>query len=201
MISQLLGLSTSGPAPAMIVVLSAAVALVARRAGPRPIRALEAARGVAYRRLHPLDGPVGRMIPPRGDPRSLTRQKDDDEYVLTARSSVMRLYRVLLREGATWNPKSTKKYRMIERRGETRKQYSVGSFVFRDNLLAQRQLHIYLFPSPDGGVDVNAHEEDSTIADPEGHVDAGDMVKGDPDGKIERVLEDAGIKTETREQQ
>jgi hypothetical protein len=58
---------------------------------------------------------------------------------------------------------------------------------------ARRQLHVYAFRAPGGGVDVYAHEERSWSHDPEGHLTDTNQEDGDPEGRVVAALRDAGI--------
>lgn len=158
--------------------------------GPRRARALETFRGLLFRKLHPLDGKVGLQIPPVGQSRDLLRDKTDSgEHVLTTEESQRAVENALFKNGWAWNPISTKKYRVVD--GE--KQYTVGTWVYRANRLADTQLHCYLFRNDDGTIDVYCHQEPNLVTNPTAHVHGSNQVAGDPNGRLQADLTDSGV--------
>jgi len=159
------------------------VAIASRYLRPRLARRLETVRGLVWRAV---DGVARR----RGRP--LIRDKTGDgEYVTTIETTQHHLETALHGAGWRWNPLSTKKYRRVN--GE--RQWSIGTMVWRDGVLAARQLHCYYFYNSDGGIDVYCHDEPSAIARPRAHVGGADQVAGDPDNRLREGLAAAEIET------
>lgn len=186
------------PKEAVVPLAIAGIAIVIvrglRRIEPREARAIEVIRGRLFRLLHPLDGPLGKTIPPAGEARELVREKGQEDYVCTVRDTLHELQTALDQAGWTYNPVSTEKYRTIETEGgEVIEQYDVATWALRDGATAETQLHAYVFRNENGTLDVYAHSEDNFVSDPAGHTDAGDMRHGDPDGRLRDDLEEAGI--------
>jgi len=183
------------PPAALAPILSiGALIIVSRlgRLGPRVVRRLETVRGLVWRALHPLGGPIGRRIPPRGEPRDLVRDKTgSEEYVLTVDASLHEIETALSKRRWNWNPISTKKFRRVG--GDGRTQWSVASWVYRDGPLADRQLHCYMFYNDAGGIDVFCHDEPNLISQPREHTNPIKQTPGDPDGRLRADLADAGL--------
>jgi hypothetical protein len=155
--------------------------------GPRRARMLESIRGRIWSLLGPLTGPVGRRIPPVGEPRKLTRDvSDTNDYIGYTNDSQRQVEKALHKNGWNWNPISTKKYR-----GDG--EYTIGTWVYRSSLFSSTQLHCYLFENEDGQVEVYCHKEPSVITKPSEHASSGARVSGDPDGRLRADLKDGGI--------
>lgn len=177
----------------LLVIGAVAVVRFIGRVRPRRARKLERVRTKVWQALHPLDGSIGNKIPPADEPRDLIRDKtDSDEYVCTVSASQKVLEEVLYKRGWRWNPVSTKKYRMVD--GE--KQFTRGTWVYRSELFADKQLHCYFFPAGDNEFDIYAHKEDNLVSNPREHTDASNMVDGDPNGLLRADIEEAGIEYE-----
>lgn len=185
------------PKEAAVPLTIAGIAIVIvhglRRIEPREARALEVLRGRLFRLLHPLDGRLGKMIPPVGEERDLVRKKGPEDYVCTVTDTLHELQTALDNQGWTYNPVATEKYRTVEIDGEQVEQYDVASWALRDSTLAEKQLHCYVFRNEDGTLDVYAHREDNFGSDPSGHTDASDMEHGDPEGRLRDDLDAARI--------
>jgi|AntDeeMinimDraft_5_1070356.scaffolds.fasta_scaffold03544_3 hypothetical protein len=107
---------------------------------------------------------LGAVLDERAGPRPIT----EGEYAGTYPSDRDAFERLLWAEGFVRNPFSRLKVR--------EDGPEVGSWVTRDSPLADRQLHLMLFPGEDG-VDVYAHEEISSgnpLLGP-AHFDGGDQ--------------------------
>lgn len=112
-------------------------------------------------------------------------------YALTAGRGVESLERDLHTLGFVRNPIAS-----IKRRGE---HYEAGSWVRRQSLLADRQLHIELFPVENpGGTDVYAHVELSWITHPLSHYrkEGIDVIAGVRE--VRHVFREAGIPMRVR---
>lgn len=180
-IEVLIGSAVAQYGPLLLFVLGGAVlARAASRVGPRRARKLEPLRSRVWRALHPLSGPVGKRIPPTGEPRDLVREKDSDEYVATVSCSQKKLEKALYKNGWRWNPISTKKWRAHS----SGKQYSKNSWVYRSSLFAPRQLHVYIFENEDGSLDIYVHQEPNFVSQPRAHGKAEKLVAGDPNDRI-----------------
>ena len=107
---------------------------------------------------------LGAAFDRRAGPRPIT----EGEYTGTYPGDLDEFERLLWSEGFVRNPLS----RLKTRDGDP----EVASWVARDSPLADRQLHLMLFPG-DGGVDVYAHEELSSVNPLLGpaHFDGGDQ--------------------------
>lgn len=93
---------------------------------------------------------LGAALDRRAGPRPIT----EGEYAGTYQGDVDEFERRLWADGLVRNPFS----RLKIRDGES----ELSSWVARDSPLADRQLHLMLFPGDDG-VDVYAHEELSSV--------------------------------------
>lgn len=111
---------------------------------------------------------------------------DRSSYALTAALGEEALERRLHAAGFVRNPVAALKRRPSDR--------EAGSWAWRRTLLADRQLHVVLFPGPDPDeTDVYAHEEPSWITHPIAHYrERGVDVEAGVDRTRER-FEDAGI--------
>lgn len=94
---------------------------------------------------------LGSVLDYRAGPREI----DDGEYAGRLRMSVAECERLLWAEGFVRNPFS----RVKTRGGDP----EAGSWVYRESPLAERQLHVMLFPAEDGDTDVYAHDELSSV--------------------------------------
>lgn len=94
---------------------------------------------------------LGRVFDERAGPRPIT----EGEYAGTLHRSLAETERLLWRYGFRRNPMS----RLKTRDGTP----EVGSWVYRTSPLADRQLHVMLFPGSRGGVDIYAHTEPSSV--------------------------------------
>ncbi|WP_248897947.1 hypothetical protein [Haloplanus halobius] len=91
----------------------------------------------------------------RFDDRAGPRPVTDAEFAGSTDRSLAAFERRLWRTGFVRNPLS----RLKTRGGRP----EAGSWAYRDSPLARRQLHLMLFARDDGGVDVYAHEEPSSV--------------------------------------
>lgn len=176
------GQRRSTGAVSMLGVVLTTVLLVSLLMLPPPfIHNFEQYRSDVWQDVERLSGPIGMSLPPEGEPRELlTNKTDSGEHVLSTSVSPTGVEDVLYKHGWHWNPLSTKKYRTVG--GE--RQYSVGSWVYRSGLLAERQLHCYLFPREDGGADVYCHYEYNYITHPGKHSRGVEQIDGDPNGRL-----------------
>jgi len=94
---------------------------------------------------------LGGIFDERAGPRPITI----GEYAGSLDCSVARTERLLWQWGFIRNPLA----RLKTLDGDP----EAGSWVYRDSPLAARQLHLMLFPRQDGGTDVYAHEEPSSV--------------------------------------
>lgn len=161
-----------------------------RRVGPRQAIALEQLRNIvqplAERRLKDK---VRKLTRPKGLP------DESEEYVASVSAGLLRVAKVLWKAGFRWNPISTKKFRILE---DGSKQYAVLSVALRESVVAESQLHVYIFPSVSGeGYDLYAHRE-ANNTDPEAHSGGKELVPGDTDGELRDALAHAGIGYEQR---
>ena len=182
-------LSNPIAASLLTIVLIVAVAYL-RRVGPRRAISAETIRNIvqplAERRLS-------------DDVRKLTRQKalpgNSDEYVTSVSVGLLTLAKALWSFGFRWNPISTKKFRQLK---DGSKQYAVLSVALRESVVADAQLHVYIFPTVQGtGYDVYAHLE-GNVTDPADHSGGDEQIGGDPDGALLDALAKADIGHEQR---
>jgi len=188
MILEEMILSNPVAASALTIILIIAVAYL-RKVGPRRAIAAETVRNIAQ----PL---AERRL--SDDIRKLTRRKalphHSGEYVTSVDVGLLTLAKGLWSFGFRWNPISTKKYRVID----GSKQYAVLSVALRESLVADAQLHAYVFPAPQSsGYDVYAHLE-ANVTDPADHSGGGEQIAGDPDGALLNALSEADIGHERR---
>lgn len=94
---------------------------------------------------------LGIIFHKRAGPRSVT----GEEYAGTLNLSLDEVEDYLWEGGFKRNLLS----RLKTRNGEI----EVGSWVYRESPLSKRQLHLMLFPGPNGCVDVYAHDEFSSV--------------------------------------
>lgn len=120
-----------------------------------------------------------------------TSHSGPNEYVCSVECSADRLERALWQQGIHRNLLAAKKYRNL--RGS--KQWSDSSWIHRDSLWAERQLHVTLFERPGGGVDCYLHAEASNLTQPLKHWRGVGQVPGDPNGTFADALDAAGVET------
>lgn len=123
------------------------------------------ATGPRSRWWEPLRARVSRVVGVAVDERAGPRPITDAEYAGTLRRSLGETEALLWADGFRRNPLS----RLKTRDGDP----EVGSWVWRASPLAERQLHLVLFPARsdaagpgaggDRGVDVYAHAEPSSV--------------------------------------
>jgi hypothetical protein len=131
------------------------------------------------------------VLRPLGFPT--VREKGPADYVVTAHATANVIERVLDSAGYQRNVLSTRKYRTHHSGG---KQWAVGSWVY-DPADTDWQHHVYLFEAPDGGTDIYAHRETSVREGLEHRTDT-NQTHGDPNGRVRRALDAAGIDYGTR---
>jgi len=170
----------------LLVGILAALALLASFVRPSWATRLEEARGRVWRALDPI---VRRPI------RPLVRDKTKHrEYVLTVECSLGELQQALFDYGFSYNPISTKKFR---RNLKGDREWTVGTWVYRDTLFSAEQHHPYIFAVPSHGLDVHMHREANLVRHPVEHV-YGNRDRGDPDDVLRDALDEAGIGYEVR---
>jgi hypothetical protein len=111
-------------------------------------------RRPAGRWWKPIRRRAGRLagrVDERAGPRPIT----EGEFAGSLSMSLDAAERLLRRRGLVRNPFARSK----TRRGTV----DTGSWVYRASPLARRQHHVMLFRREDGGVDVYAHEEPSSV--------------------------------------
>lgn len=111
-------------------------------------------RGPEGRWWEPIRLAASRALGVAFDERSGPRPITEGEYAGRLPCSLAAAERRLWAEGFVRNPFA----RLKHRDGEPER----GSWAYRESPLADRQLHLMLFPA-DGGVDVYAHEELSCV--------------------------------------
>jgi hypothetical protein len=98
-----------------------------------------------------LSSLTGLLVDRRAGPREIA----GGEYAGTLAVSPVAAERLLWTVGFRRNPLA----RLKTRDGRPER----SSWVYRESPLADRQLHLMLFPGPDGTVDIYAHEEPSSV--------------------------------------
>ena len=151
-----------------------------RTVGPRRALLIEAVRTIVFRLLDPIATRYGR-------PLVRDKTEDQDEFIATVDISELELARVFWQFDYRYNPISTKKYRVKERR-----QWSVLSAAYRDSIGDGEQHHVYVFRDPDGTLDIYGHRE-ASVTNPDAHDGGDELVSGDPAGRVTTALDDAGI--------
>jgi hypothetical protein len=131
----------------------------------------------------------------RAGGRPAVRPKGVADYVTTVDVSREQV------EQALWpkyhrNFLSTKKYRWRKAGDTFERDWAIGSWVY-DPEETDTQHHVYLFESPDGGIDLYAHRE-ASVRNPGEHT-TGRQTHGDPDGRARARLEDASLDYTERE--
>lgn len=127
-----------------------------------------------------------------GQYHDFLREKGPADYFTTAEANSDTVEVALYEAGYRRNLASTRKYREHHDGGH---QYAVGSFVkpapaHEDGL--ERQHHVYLFESPDGGTDLYGHEETSVVEGAE-HLTETQQEHGDPLGTARDALDAAAL--------
>lgn len=112
-------------------------------------------RGPAGRWWEPLRRRASVLLGELFDGQAGPRPVTVGEYAGRIDSPVRDTEQLLWRCGFQRNPFA----RLKTREG----QPEAGSWVYRERPLADRQLHLMLFPGSDGGTDVYAHEEPSSV--------------------------------------
>jgi len=111
--------------------------------------------GPRSRWWEPLRRNASRLTGVLVDDRAGPREIASGEYAGTLPLSPSAAERLLWNVGFRRNPLA----RLKTRDGRPER----SSWVYRESPLADRQLHLMLFPGPDGTVDIYAHEEPSSV--------------------------------------
>ncbi|MFC4548785.1 MULTISPECIES: hypothetical protein [Halorussus] len=176
---DLIAILLSMPVVSRVLLAPVAVAAaVQRRLGPRA-KPLERWRQRLWRLAR---GPF-RLVGGYTTERTTT-----GEYVCSVDASPETLETHLWRGGFHRNLLAAKKYRDAPERV----QWSDSSWVYRDDFLADEQLHVTLFRRP-SGVDCYVHAEPSNVTRPLDHWQRRGKVEGDPDRTLRDALAAAGI--------
>lgn len=146
-------------------------------------------------KLDPLDGVIGKTIPPTGKKRKLIREKGG-EYVFSVSCSEEELVQALSRYGYKYNPISTLKF--IEDNG--RLSWEQGSMAYRESFSSYWMNHAYWFEASENGYTfhISHHRERNYLDLPNGpseHTSRGDdfYTKGDPDNHLRKALHESDI--------
>lgn len=124
---------------------------------------------------------------------STTFEKGPRDYFTTADASPDKVEEAL-HPHYQRNLASTRKYRTHHGGG---KQWACGSWV-HDPPETDTQHHVFLFKAPDGRTDLYGHFETS-VRDPDGHLQGDTWKAGDPNGRARALLDEAGITFERRD--
>lgn len=156
-------------------------------------------RRILFPKLNPLDGFIGKKIPPRGEQRKLIRERGD-EYVLSVSCSQDELNNALKSYGYRNNHLSTLKY--IQKDDE--KVWEVGTMAYRKPLNTEFMHHAYWFPASNEGYTfhISHHKERNYLDFPDGpseHTSNELRWSGDPDGHLVGALEASDIEYEVLE--
>lgn len=168
----------------LLVVILGVIVSLQTRIGPRvtwPNR--------IRRKLWPLVHPAAVAVG-----RPLIREKDATEYVCSVSCSRQTLQQALYTGGYRANLLSTLKYVATS----DDRNWERGSWAYRRPRRAKYMHHCYFFRAAEDDVDyhLNHHREINYLHSPGGHTGGG-RTPGDPDGRLEAALADAGVDTET----
>ena len=162
---------------------------------------IEKMRRILFPKLNPLDGFIGKRIPPRESERKLIRERGD-EYILSVSCSQEELKDALNSYGYKNNYLSTLKY--IQKDDE--KVWESGTMAYRKPLTAKWMHHAYWFPASNEGCTfhISHHKERNYLDLPKGpseHTKRGDeyFTVGDPDNHLRNALEKSDIEYEVLE--
>lgn len=146
-------------------------------------------------KLHPLDGSIGRLIPPKGKPRDLIRERGD-EYVCSVNCPYDELVQLLKDGGYQVNFLSTLKYVELD----NGRSWEVGSMAYRRPIGARFMHHAYWMPAAEENTTfhIGHHKERNYLDIPTGiteHTDrSGEFYEsGDPDNILQDALGDRKI--------
>jgi len=114
-----------------------------------------------------------------------------EQYSFTVEATEEEIEEILYRGGYHRNPIAAKKTRKLPHGGS---KPSLNSWVNRESLLAEMQNHATVFPGhSDGTVDVYHHYETSWISHPYKHYLYVEQIDKDPEGVLEKALEQSGV--------
>lgn len=149
-------------------------------------------RRIVLPQLHPMDGYIGRdIIPPRGEPRHLIRERGD-HCTLSVKCGLHELILALRKYGYVANSLATLKY--IVRNDE--KVWEEMSMAYRKSRSDKWMHHAFAFPASEESeytYIVGHHKEVNYWHSMSGHT-SGPRFGGDPDGHLKSALDESDIK-------
>lgn len=166
----------------LLAALLTAGSVIQARLGPESDW-VEATRGNLFRAANPIMSRLGRPT---------VREKGAADYICTADLGE-ESFEEVVSPPYKRNLLATKKCRVVD----GTKQWTRGSWAYKEDPTAPKQHHVYFFANLDGTVDVYGHREDNVV-DPQGHLHD-EQVHGDPNRRVRDLLDDAGVEWGVRE--